>query len=127
VGRGSRVHRRLMAGIICNATIVALQTQQRYKWVMDAHAAATLCRYDGCTLGPDGGPAPLVQPMRGGNLREYCSDRHRIAAHRARQRGVPGSAPPGCPPAAGGPPSATAAGLVALAGQLTTLAADVDR
>ena len=47
--------------------------------------APTVCRYDGCTLGPEGGPAPLVQPLRGGNIREYCSDRHRIAAHRARQ------------------------------------------
>ena len=102
-----------MAGIICNATIVALQTQQRYKWVMDAHAAATLCRYDGCTLGPDGGPAPLVQPMRGGNLREYCSDRHRIAAHRARQRRP---VQPGLPAGRGGLGPAGAAGLAGAAG-----------
>ncbi|MGH8991737.1 MAG: hypothetical protein ACRDZ7_09450, partial [Acidimicrobiia bacterium] len=62
---------------------------------MDFETAPSVCRYDACGLGPDGGPAPLVQPIRGGNLREYCSDRHRIAAHRSRQRRplpVPGAA-----------------------------------
>ncbi len=53
---------------------------------VELEIAPTVCRYDACTLGPDGGLAPLVQPLRGGNIREYCSDRHRIAAHRARQR-----------------------------------------
>ncbi|MDQ3945347.1 MAG: hypothetical protein M3357_09405, partial [Actinomycetota bacterium] len=66
---------------------------------MDLDTAPTVCRYDACTLGPDGGPAPLVQPLRGGNLREYCSDRHRIAAHRSRQRRPLG--PSGAGPAAG--------------------------
>ncbi|HKN40540.1 MAG TPA: hypothetical protein VJ456_15695, partial [Acidimicrobiia bacterium] len=108
---------------------------------MQLETAPTICRYDGCTLGPDGGPAPLVQPLRGGNIREYCSDRHRIAAHRARQRrplaagpGLPGgSVGPGWPGAsngagaAGGPPTEVAAALQALAVDLGRLAAEVER
>src|SRR5438132_558729 len=94
--------------------------------------APTVCRYDGCILGPDGGPAPLVQPLRGGNIREYCSDRHRIAAHRARQRRpLPGPTPrlagSTSPDRAGGAPSLVAANLTALAADLGRLAAEVER
>ncbi|HZI37046.1 MAG TPA: hypothetical protein VFF24_01975, partial [Acidimicrobiia bacterium] len=100
---------------------------------MELDIAPTVCRYDGCTLGPHGGPAPLVQPLRGGNIREYCSDRHRIAAHRARQR-RPGPAlvpfdgrhrsarAPGEPP-----PSAVAAALASVAADLGRLSAEVDQ
>src|SRR5688572_21606764 len=100
--------------------------------------APTVCRYDGCTLGPDGGPAPLVQPLRGGNIREYCSDRHRIAAHRARQRrpvtptagwgANAASLANGSRDSAGsGPPSAVAVALAGLAGDLNRLSTEVDR
>lgn len=92
---------------------------------MELEHAPTVCRYDACTLGPDGGPAPLVQPMRGGNLREYCSDRHRIAAHRARQRrpvAVAGTSGDGA-----APPSEVATQLSALAERLARLAGEVDR
>jgi chromosome segregation ATPase len=100
--------------------------------------APTVCRYDGCTLGPDGGPAPLVQPLRGGNIREYCSDRHRIAAHRARQRRpvtpTAGWAANAASLANGsrdftgsGPPSAVAVALAGLAGDLGRLSTEVDR
>lgn len=113
---------------------------------MELDIAPTICRYDGCTLGPDGDPAPLVQPLRGGNIREYCSDRHRIAAHRARQRrplspGGPvygrsgpntGAAGPsgrdGFPGGPGaGPPSAVAAALASVAADLGRLSTEVDR
>ena len=102
---------------------------------MELDIAPAVCRYDGCILGPDGGPAPLVQPVRGGNIREYCSDRHRIAAHRARQRRpVAPYAPahdragmPSIGAASAGPPSAVAAALTSLAADLGRLAADVDR
>ncbi|MGH9039366.1 MAG: hypothetical protein ACRDZ3_03960, partial [Acidimicrobiia bacterium] len=95
---------------------------------MDLDAAPTICRYDACTLGPDGGPAPLVQPIRGGNLREYCSDRHRIAAHRSRQRRTPvPSRSGGGVLDAGGPPSEVAARLAALADELSHLSTDVGR
>ena len=116
---------------------------------MELDSAPTVCRYDGCTLGPDGGPAPLVQPLRGGNIREYCSDRHRIAAHRARQRrpagvlgsgGVGGQGPggrhgAGWPLPGGGPagdasgaaPSEVAVALQGLAVDLGRLAVEVDR
>jgi len=108
---------------------------------VELDTAPTICRYDGCTLGPDGGPAPLVQPVRGGNIREYCSDRHRIAAHRARQRrpagrggrggwpewaGAP-AAEGGGASAGGGPPSEVATALQGLAMDLGRLAAEVDR
>lgn len=92
---------------------------------MDLDAAPTLCRYDGCTLGPDGGPAPLVQPIRGGNLREYCSDRHRIAAHRSRQRRPRAEATASDRPDAR--PSQTAGRLATLAEELTRLSGEVGR
>src|SRR5690349_17037012 len=111
---------------------------------VELDTAPTVCRYDGCTLGPDGGPAPLVQPLRGGNIREYCSDRHRIAAHRARQRRpvaggaawangavAPGLASPGGAanggPSPGGLPSAVAVALGQLASDLSRLSGEVDR
>ena len=114
---------------------------------MELDIAPTICRYDGCTLGPDGSPAPLVQPLRGGNIREYCSDRHRIAAHRARQRrpmnpggpaygrsgsggnnGGRSSGGDGAPGVAGAaPPSAVAAALASVAADLGRLSTEVDR
>src|SRR5437764_22620 len=103
---------------------------------VELDTAPTICRFDGCTLGPDGGPAPLVQPLRGGNIREYCSDRHRIAAHRARQRrpaavlgpaGLGGRGSSGPTDGGGGAPSEVAGALQGLAVDLSRLAAEVDR
>ena len=97
---------------------------------MDVEQAPTHCRYDGCTIGPDGGPAPLVQPLRGGNLREYCSDRHRIAAHRARnRRPATAVAPPASDAGVAGsaPPSEVVADLLHLAQSLQSAASEVGR
>src|SRR5687767_14353860 len=98
---------------------------------VELDTAPTVCRYDGCTIGPDGGPAPLVQPLRGGNLREYCSDRHRIAAHRARNRRPSTAAASGPAPDAGAtgsaPPSEVVADLLHLAQSVQTVAAEVGR
>src|SRR2546423_7310372 len=65
------------------ATIVALHITVGYNRRVELDIAPTVCRYDGCTLGPEGGPAPLVQPLRGANTREASPDRHRPAPHRA--------------------------------------------
>ncbi|MGH2689486.1 MAG: hypothetical protein ACRDKW_11845, partial [Actinomycetota bacterium] len=94
---------------------------------MELDQAPPVCRYDGCALGPDGGPAPLVQPVRGGNLREYCSDRHRIAAHRARHRRTAPQTTAVTPSSVEDPPSEVVARLRAIAEDLSAISGEVGR